>query len=48
MRWWKEREEVYGQKVLDKVRKQAVEKAILALSGATGGDGGKEDTEREE
>ena len=30
----------------DKVRKQAVEKAILALSGATGGDGGKEEAER--
>ena len=42
------REEVYWQKVPDKVRRQAVEKAILALSGGTGGDGVNEETEREE
>lgn len=42
------REEVYWQKVPDKVRRQAVEKAILALSGGPGGDGGKEETEGEE
>lgn len=42
------REEVYWQKVPDKVRRQAVEKAILVLSGGTGGDGGKEEAEREE
>ena len=42
------REEVYWQKVPDKVRRQAVEKAILALSGGTGGDGVNEEIEREE
>lgn len=41
------KEEVYWQKVPDKVRRQAVEKVILALSGGTGGDGGKEDIERD-
>ena len=42
------KEEIYWQKVPDKVRRQAVEKAILALSGGTGGDGDKEETERED
>ena len=40
------REEIYWHKVPDKVKRQAVEKVILALSGGTGGDGGKEETER--
>ena len=42
------REEIYWQKVPDKVRRQAVEMAILALSGGTGDDGGKEETERKD